>query len=98
MTEELAVKGFIQKEIMRNNGREGLEETENLIERGIIDSLGIVKLLDYLETSFGIDVADDELVPSNFETVQKIALFVRSKQARKISKGNSRQYYVQPGV
>ena len=79
MKEETVIKTFIQKEFIRTPGID-LENADNLIEQGIIDSLGIMKLLTFLEQSFGIKVADEELIPVNFETIDSISTFVRCKE------------------
>lgn len=96
MTEEIAITAYIQKEIIRNNGNT-LQAAENLIETGIIDSLGIVKLVAYLERTFGIKVADAELLAMNFETVETIASFVRTKQQRE-SREKKGGYHVHQNV
>jgi acyl carrier protein len=59
-------------------GAELSDDTE-LIESGIVDSLGIMKLLQYLEDSFSIRIADDELRPENFETPATIISLVERK-------------------
>jgi acyl carrier protein len=78
MAEDTIIKAFIQKEFLRA-AEFDLDNSDSLIEQGIIDSLGIMKLMTYLEQSFGIKVADEELVPVNFETIESISSFVRSK-------------------
>lgn len=52
---------------------------DNLLESGIIDSLGILDLVSFLEQQFGIVVADDDLIPDNFQSVSRITLFVEQK-------------------
>ena len=52
---------------------------DNLLESGIIDSLGILDLVSFLEQEFGIVVADDELIPENFQSVDRLKLFVEQK-------------------
>jgi acyl carrier protein len=51
-----------------------------LLESGIIDSLGILDVVTYLEHSFQIQVVDEDLVPENFATIQSIAFFVEQKR------------------
>jgi len=53
---------------------------EALLENGIVDSLGILDLVTFIEGKFAIAVADDELTPDNFYSIEKIALFVESKR------------------
>ncbi len=49
------------------------------LETGVIDSLGILDLVHFLEQQFSIQVADEELLPENFESLDAVAAFVRKK-------------------
>ena len=79
MANKQVIKNFILSELVKDRAR-SLNDDDNLIEKGMIDSLGIMKLLVYLEETFSINVSDDELIPDNFETVDAISAFVVSKQ------------------
>jgi acyl carrier protein len=52
-----------------------------LIQKHVIDSLGMLKLISLLEERFGIEVGDDDLVPANFGTVREIATLVEAKRS-----------------
>lgn len=56
--------------------RQQVSPTDSLLDAGVIDSVGIFELVSYLEGQFGVKVADDEIVPDNFETVERIAALV----------------------
>ncbi len=77
------IKEFIQTELIRDRGHADLKITDNLIETGIIDSLGIQKLLAYIETTFSVNIADDELIPDNFQTIEAISAFLKDKQRKR---------------
>jgi acyl carrier protein len=62
--------------------RAGFEPGENLLAQGIIDSVGILKLVAFLEERFGFEASDDDLVPENFMTVAMIRNFVERKRKR----------------
>jgi len=57
-----------------------LGEDDHLLANGIIDSLGVLDLVGYLEGQFGITVLDDDLLPENFETRRRLAAFVEERQ------------------
>ncbi len=59
---------------------EELRPDQSLFEAGLIDSVGIFELVSFLETEFGIDVPDEQIVPENFESVTAIAAFVKSRR------------------
>jgi acyl carrier protein len=60
--------------------RESFESDENLLEQGIIDSLAIVKLVEFLEERFQIEVTDDERIPEHFESIDALSAFVQQKR------------------
>ena len=60
-------------------GRDALPADEKLLEGGAVDSLGLLLIIDFLETSFGIAVRDVDVLTENFETVNAITDFVRSR-------------------
>jgi acyl carrier protein len=80
MSVSAAVESFLVNEVTVGRDIRSLGPDENLLARGIIDSLGVTQLVAFLEARFGIRVADDELVPSNFRTLTAIDAFVGCKQ------------------
>ena len=56
-----------------------LGDDDSLQDAGIIDSTGVLELVTYLETSFGVSVGDEELLPENLDTINRLARFVSSK-------------------
>lgn len=74
-----SISTYIQSEFSAALTSVHLGDDTQLIESGIIDSLGIMKLLQYLEESFSIRIADDELRPENFETPGTIVSLVEKK-------------------
>jgi acyl carrier protein len=65
--------------------RASLGNQDALLENGIIDSLGVLDLVSFLEETFAITVADEELLPENFQTVERLTKFVESKCNGKVS-------------
>ena len=51
-------------------------QDEHLMERGIVDSMGMMELIDFLEERFGVQPADEEITEQNFATLGRIANFV----------------------
>jgi len=73
------VNQFFLDDILREDNGFELQDTSNLIEGGIIDSLGIMKLLSFIEQTFQIQISNDELVPENFETIERICALITDK-------------------
>ena len=55
------------------------QDDDALVEDGVIDSTGILELIDFLEEHFGITVSDAETVPQNLGTISNLTGFVASK-------------------
>jgi acyl carrier protein len=73
------IKTFIVRRFIRD--RHQLGDDDHLLGTGVIDSLGILDLLAYLQTQFAIVIADDELLPDNFASVARLTRFVTQKLA-----------------
>ena len=58
-----------------------LADDVSLLERGIVDSTGVLEVTAFLETEFGIRVEDAEIVPENLDSIAAIAAFVSRKRA-----------------
>ena len=57
-----------------------LGDHDDLLETGILDSVGVLDLVARLESDFDIAVADEDLTPENFRTVAALAAFVLAKR------------------
>jgi acyl carrier protein len=74
------IRQFILTNFLFSSDEALLQSDESLLDRGILDSTGVLELVAFLETRFGIRVADDELVPENLDSVMRIASFIENKQ------------------
>ena len=59
-----------------------LDVDASLLESGVIDSMGTLEVVQFLEEEFGIEVTDDEMVADHFESVRSISQLVESKNHR----------------
>jgi acyl carrier protein len=74
-------KAMIRAEMERRlKGKQvDLRDDTSLLNSGVIDSGGVFELVEFVETQFKIKVADDEIVPEHFESIDSIAKLVESK-------------------
>jgi acyl carrier protein len=79
MSRMQTLEKFILTEIAAQLNKENLNPDEDLLEQGIIDSLGILKLIVFLEEAFGTKVSEEEIIPENFQTLNTISKFVEQK-------------------
>ncbi len=78
---KIAVKKLILSvTTLRKNS---IGDNDLLIESGILDSLGILKLVTAIEEKFNVEVLDEELIPENFHTIRDITDFIGRKQRLK---------------
>jgi acyl carrier protein len=61
-------------------GKTSLDPDENLLEQGIIDSLGLMKLIVILENTFDVNISDDEIVPDNFQCLNSMMSLIKRQQ------------------
>jgi acyl carrier protein len=73
------ITNYLISEIVVKTVKNSLDPDDDLIEEGIIDSLGIMKLIQFLEKTYGIELVDDEIIPENFQTLTNIIHFVNQK-------------------
>jgi acyl carrier protein len=76
-----SIREFIEVSFLFREGRQRLADDESLLVAGLIDSTGILELVSYLESEFGIVVQDEEIVPENLDSVGQIAAYVDMKHA-----------------
>ena len=73
------VNQFIKKNFLFNDQKENIDENMSLYENGIVDSTGVLEVVDFLEETFGIKIEDEELVPDNLGSIKKMSKFVQRK-------------------
>ena len=72
------IRQFIVENFLFGDGQV-LKEDTSFMQEGIIDSTGILELVFFLEETFGISVEDDELVPENFDSLERIVKYLEAK-------------------
>lgn len=62
-----------------------LSDEASLIDLGVVDSTGVLEVISFLESRFGINVGEDETVPENLDSIARIVAFVARKQGQPAS-------------
>jgi acyl carrier protein len=81
------LREFIVERFLFGRAPAQLLDGDSLLERGLIDSTGVLEIVTFLEQRFGIVVDDDELVPENLDSIERIAGYLERKRA---ARGSSR--------
>ncbi len=74
------LRHFIATELMYAEDENALGLDEPLLGSGIVDSLGIMRLVSFIEERFGVTVPEEDLIPEHFQTVQHLAALVQRLQ------------------
>ena len=82
MTEDIKteLRNFIVANFLFGHG-ERLSDEQSLLDGGFIDSTGVLELVSHIEEKYGIELADQELIPENLDSVAAVAQFVQRKLA-----------------
>jgi acyl carrier protein len=75
------IRTFVADNFLFREDRDDISDTDSLLEAGLIDSTGILELVSFLETEFGIRIADADIVPDNLDSIAKIVAYVERKTA-----------------
>ncbi|HVM49295.1 MAG TPA: acyl carrier protein [Candidatus Acidoferrum sp.] len=74
---EEQIRQFISKNLYYADSPIGDEDS--FLETGVVDSMGIMELVAFVHSDFGVQTAPEELVVENFGSIRKLAEFVRRK-------------------
>ena len=73
------VKKFILDNFLFETDENAVGYDDSFLEKGIIDSTGVLELVNFIEEEFKVSVDDDELIPENLDTINNLANFVKGK-------------------
>jgi acyl carrier protein len=78
----MQIENQIRKFILENfilDGEVNLSEEDSLLEKGIIDSTGVLELVAFIEETYQFKIKDEELVPENLDSIKNILKFIQNK-------------------
>ncbi len=75
------IRQFIIDNFLYGSPPPGFDDGASLLDTGVIDSTGVMELVLFIEEEFGVQVADEEVVPENLDSVVRICGFVARKIA-----------------
>ncbi len=76
-----SVRKFVNEQFLKGNKAITITDDSSFIDEGIIDSLGVLELVSFIEETFGFRVEDEEMVPDNLDSINKIVAYVSLKLA-----------------
>ena len=75
------IRKFIESNLVVFEDEAEFSDSDNIFEMGFVNSLFAMKLVNYIEEDFGIEVENDDLEISNFSSVNRITEFIESKKS-----------------
>lgn len=74
-----SIRQFILKQFPQARRRQ-LQEADPLLQNGIVDSLGVLEVVAFIEAQFKVKVDDEDLTPENFQSIVRMAAYVERKR------------------
>lgn len=81
MTTQEILTRYVADELLASSNGLALTADDNLLTSGLIDSLGIMRLITYIEEQFGVEVLPEDVTIDNFRTINVIAGYLQSRQS-----------------
>ena len=80
MSTETQIRSFILENFLYTSDESKLGDSDSFLEHGIVDSTGILELLMFVEEAFGFEVEDEQVLPDNFDSVERLTRYVEQKK------------------
>ena len=80
------IRAYIIDNFLYGEDDNTLGDDVSFLENGIIDSTGVLELVSFVQETYGIKVTDEELIPNNFDSLNKLGAFILKKQEIKDQK------------
>ena len=74
------IRKYILENFMFTDDEAALSNDDSFLEKGIIDSTGMLELIAFIGDGFQITIEDDELIPDNLDNVNRVAAFIQRKK------------------
>ena len=74
------IQKFILENYLFSTDRSALGFDDSLLGRGIVDSTGMLEIIMFIEEQLGVTIKDEEMIPDNLDSVNRIAAFVESRR------------------
>lgn len=72
---------FILTQLLFQDQESDLELDTSLIQEGIIDSVGVLELVNHISSTYGVEIQPEEVIPENFDSIRRLAAFIERKRS-----------------
>lgn len=84
---KIKIREFITRNLLFNGGDYPLSDAASFLQHGVIDSLGVMELVSFAGHEFNIEVGAAEITPENFDSVDRLAAYIRRKLEGPVAPG-----------
>jgi acyl carrier protein len=75
------IRAYVADNFLMGASRDALQDDASFMAHGLLDSTGVLELVSFLEEQFGFEIANEEVVPENLDSLRAIEAFVQRKLA-----------------
>ncbi len=79
MSAEQKIRSFILENFLFTDDESALANDDSFLQKGIVDSTGMLEIIYFLEDDFNLSVEDSEMIPENLDSVNNLTAFIESK-------------------
>lgn len=76
-----SIKTFLNEEILAADAESGVEDGDDLLLSGRVDSIGMMRLVAFVEERFGIQVPPEDVTIERFQSIETIAAYLEGRKA-----------------
>jgi len=80
MTAEEKIRNYILENYLFTDNQSALSSDDSFLDKGMLDSTGILEVIYFLEDEFKIKIEDEEMIPENLDSVNNIVAFIEQKK------------------
>jgi acyl carrier protein len=80
-TYQSSIRTFIAENFLYRADAE-IDDSQSLLDSGVMDSTGVLELIAFLEATYGISIADNEIVPENLDSIDRVSTYLTAKLAK----------------
>jgi acyl carrier protein len=73
------VKEYMAANFLFGDSKAGFKDGDSFLDTGVVDSTGVLMVVEFIQDTFGVKVEDAEMVPENLDSIDNLAAFIRKK-------------------
>src|SRR5688572_4179712 len=78
-TMQTEIRQFVIDNFLFGQNDRPLGDSDSFLDSGIIDSTGVLELIAFIESKYAVSIADEELLPANLDSIERVSAFIERK-------------------